>query len=196
MTSATTESDSTQAKVVQEISPRTVQEWLSTGQCVLIDVREADEHAREHISGSRLHALSGFDPTRIEDLNGKRLVIHCRSGKRSADAAGRILADRARTGEVYTMSGGLESWKQLGLPVEVNTNVSRISIMRQVQLVVGIGALIGSALAWFVHPAFIAVPAFFGAGLTFAGATGTCAMATMLSWMPWNRHATSMSANA
>jgi hypothetical protein len=40
-----------------------------------------------------------------------------------------------------------------------------------------------------VHPALVAIPAFFGAGLTFAGATGTCALASVLGRMPWNRAA-------
>ncbi len=34
---------------------------------------------------------------------------------------------------------------------------------------------------------FYAVPAFVGAGLTFAGITGWCGMAKLLALMPWNR---------
>jgi hypothetical protein len=64
-----------------------------------------------------------------------------------------------------------------------------MSIMRQVQLVVGVGVLIGAALAWWVHPGFVIIPAFLGAGLAFAGATGTCGLAAVLSRMPWNRGA-------
>jgi hypothetical protein len=47
--------------------------------------------------------------------------------------------------------------------------------------------LIGLALAWAVHPAFIALSAFVGAGLVFAGITDTCGMAMMLAKMTWNR---------
>ncbi len=176
---------------VSEVDPATVHQWLNAGQCVLIDVREPDEHAREHISGGALHPLSRFDTSRIEVAPGTRIVFHCRSGKRSADAANRTLAGRASTVGIYTMAGGIEAWKAQDLPVVVNANVSRISIMRQVQLVVGTGVLVGSVLAWFVHPAFLIVPAFFGAGLVFAGASGTCALATALSWMPWNKFAAS-----
>jgi rhodanese-related sulfurtransferase len=87
------------------------------------------------------------------------------------------------------MTGGIDAWKKDALPVELDTKVSGISIMRQVQLVVGVLALAGSALAWFVDPRFVAIPAFLGAGLTFAGATGTCALASILGAMPWNRAA-------
>jgi hypothetical protein len=59
--------------------------------------------------------------------------------------------------------------------------------MRQVQMTIGVLALTGSALAWFVHPAFVGIPAFLGAGLIFAGASGTCALATVMSAMPWNK---------
>jgi hypothetical protein len=46
-------------------------------------------------------------------------------------------------------------------------------------------------LAAFVSPWFLILPAFLGAGLTFAGLTGTCGMASALGMMPWNRRAES-----
>jgi CHASE2 domain-containing sensor protein len=71
--------------------------------------------------------------------------------------------------------------------VRLDTRVSGWSVMRQVQLTIGACVLAGSALAWFVDPRFVAVPAFFGAGLCFAGLTGTCGLAAVIGWMPWNR---------
>ncbi len=47
--------------------------------------------------------------------------------------------------------------------------------------------LAGVALGVAAHPAFLAVPAFVGAGLAFAGATGFCGLARLLAVMPWNR---------
>jgi hypothetical protein len=44
----------------------------------------------------------------------------------------------------------------------------------------------GAALS-FVHPAFIGLSAFVGAGLVFAGVTDTCGMGMMLARMPWNQ---------
>jgi hypothetical protein len=90
------------------------------------------------------------------------------------------------------MAGGIEAWKKDNLPVTLNTKVTGISVMRQVQLVIGLSVVGGSALAAFVHPGFIAIPAFFGLGLTFAGATGTCALATVIGKMPWNKAAPSV----
>ena len=55
---------------------------------------------------------------------------------------------------------------------------------------------IGCALTFWVHPYFIAMPAFVGLGLFNAGLTGACPMAAVLARMPWNsrRYATEMCA--
>jgi hypothetical protein len=63
----------------------------------------------------------------------------------------------------------------------------RLPVDRQVQLIAGSMVLAGTALGAFVNPWFLAVAAFFGAGLTFAGATGTCGLALVLMKLPWNR---------
>ena len=62
-----------------------------------------------------------------------------------------------------------------------------LSVDRQVQLIAGGMVLTGLALGTLVNPWFLAISAFFGAGLTFAGATGTCGLALVLLKMPWNR---------
>ncbi len=51
----------------------------------------------------------------------------------------------------------------------------------------GVSLLAGVALGTLVSPWFLAIAAFFGAGLTFAGATGTCGLGLVLLRMPWNR---------
>jgi hypothetical protein len=47
--------------------------------------------------------------------------------------------------------------------------------------------LLGVLLGQFIASGFYVVPAFVGAGLTFAGITGWCGMAKFLAFMPWNR---------
>ncbi|MBL8963394.1 MAG: rhodanese family protein [Phycisphaerae bacterium] len=170
-----------------EVDPATVSSWLASGEAVLIDVREIDENAREHITGARLHPLSTFTPGVIASEPSRRVVFHCGGGKRSAEAC-RLAAGACGPGiELYSMSGGIKAWKMANLPTRVDSSVTSMSIMRQVQLLVGALVLAGSALAWFIHPAFISIPALLGAGLTVAGSTGTCGLAIVLSKMPWNR---------
>jgi rhodanese-related sulfurtransferase len=169
--------------------PREVQKWLGSGEAILVDVREADEHARERIQGAQLAPLSTFNPSQVRAMvkPGQRVVMHCKSGRRASDAA-RMMAEFASAGlAISSMTGGIEGWKAEKFPVVLNKTVSKISVMRQVQIVIGLGVLVGAALAWFVHPAFIAIPAFFGAGLTFAGVSGTCALASIIGKMPWNK---------
>ncbi|MGB0454748.1 MAG: YgaP-like transmembrane domain [Bacteriovoracaceae bacterium] len=58
---------------------------------------------------------------------------------------------------------------------------------RQTHLTAGSLALVGTLLGAFVNPYFLIIPGYVGAGLSFAGATGFCGMATILSLMPWNK---------
>lgn len=148
---------------------------------MLVDVREADEHRHERIAGAVLVPLSKFRPEAIAHLPGQRIVIHCKSGRRGADAC-RMAADLG----ALNLAGGIEAWKRDGLPVVRGGGVG-ISVLRQVQMVVGVMVLASVALGYLVHPGFLGIAAFFGAGLTFAGATGFCGLAAVLSAMPWNK---------
>jgi rhodanese-related sulfurtransferase len=157
---------------------------LESGRAVLIDVREPDEHARERIAGARSVPLSKFDCSAVPMDGGSAIVLHCKSGRRSAEALQRLAAE-GRSG-VLQLRGGIDAWKAAGLPVQTAGAV-RLPIMRQVQIVVGAVVLAGSILGWLVSPLFLALTGFFGAGLLFAGLTGTCGMAAALGLMPWNR---------
>ena len=46
--------------------------------------------------------------------------------------------------------------------------------------------VLGTLLATQYNPAFWALTGFVGAGLMFAGISGTCMMANILAKMPWN----------
>ena len=77
------------------------------------------------------------------------------------------------------------AWRRARLPVREGRK--RLPVDRQVQLIAGGMVLTGLALGTLVNPWFLVISAFFGAGLTFAGATGTCGLALVLLKMPWNR---------
>ena len=76
----------------------------------------------------------------------------------------------------------------VGLPTAVNKGAP-LELMRQVQIAAGSLVLIGVLMGSMVHPGFFGLSAFVGAGLTFAGVSGWCGMARLLSVMPWNRAA-------
>ncbi len=171
---------------VQGIDAATARRWLDAGEAILLDVREPDEHAAERIAGATLNPLSKFDPAFIPSAPGKKLIVHCRSGKRSSDACTRLAG--AGRANVFSLEGGLEAWKAAPLPIQKSASAPAISIMRQVQLVAGSIVVTAAVLAWLVSPWFILLSGFIGAGLMFSGATGTCGMAAVLSRMPWNRY--------
>jgi rhodanese-related sulfurtransferase len=168
---------------VHEMSPLDAKTAMDRGEVVLIDVREPAEFSAERIPGAKLMPLSRFDPASLPS-NGARVVVHCRSGNRSAKAAQKLL--EAGANGAWHLAGGLLAWKSAGLPVEKDAR-TRIDVMRQVQITAGSLVLIGVALGWFVSPWFYLLSAFIGAGLLFAGVTNTCGMAMMLSKMPWNK---------
>lgn len=168
---------------IQEIDPATLSQWLAESRATLIDVREPDEFAARRIPGARPAPLSTFDPSAIRAEAGRRLVLHCKGGKRSLEAAARLAAAGC---EACSLHGGLDAWIKAGLPTQSGRGPG-ISIIRQVQLTVGLLTLASAGLAYAVSPLFLLLTGVLGAGLTFAGATGTCALATLLSRMPWNR---------
>ncbi|MBY0564017.1 MAG: rhodanese family protein [Hyphomonadaceae bacterium] len=171
---------------LKPIKPEDLKRKLDGGDAILIDVRETDEHAREHILGARLAPISAIDAHDFDRDHGKTAVFHCRSGMRTQANAAKLLARGFQ--DAYYLEGGLEAWKAAGLPVHSNAKAP-LELMRQVQITAGLLILAGVALGWFVNPAFYGLSAFVGAGLTFAGATGWCGMAMLLKAMPWNRAA-------
>lgn len=148
----------------------------------LVDIRGADEFARARAAGAENRPLDQLG--RIEGEGP--VVFMCRSGMRTAASAAKLAGCHA--GEAFILDGGLEAWRKAGLPVEEDRG-QPLEIMRQVQIAAGLLVLTGIVLGWLLAPGWLALSAFVGAGLTFAGLTGWCGMANLLALMPWNRWA-------
>lgn len=172
---------------LKTISPERAAELMREG-AVLVDVREADEHARERIPGARHHALSKLDAQNPARPGDDVLIFHCRSGARTQANADRFAASHGC--ETFILEGGLEAWKKAGLPVALDRR-QPIEIMRQVQIAAGSLVLVGVVLGYLASPLFYLLSGFVGAGLTVAGVTGFCGMARLLAAMPWNQRALS-----
>ena len=107
---------------LKSISPQAASELVNQG-AVLVDIRAANEHAREriatacHVPMDRLR--SGGLP-----LDGAPAVIfHCRSGNRTRVNASVLGACTAC--DAYVLEGGLDAWKKAGLPVVADARVFR-----------------------------------------------------------------------
>ena len=130
--------------------------------------------------------MSRFDARALRlEHPDQTLIFQCKSGSRSADAARRFLKATGET-ETHQLAGGIEAWQAAGLPVERSAHAPKLDIMRQVQITAG-GLVLLGVLGSFIHPAFIGLSAFVGAGLVFAGVSGWCGMARLLGSLPWNR---------
>jgi rhodanese-related sulfurtransferase len=171
-------------KVLQTIDATTLKQWLAQKRVTLVDVREPAEYAGEHLANSVLVPLSQFAPNQIPVDPDKTLVLYCRSGNRSAQAAQKLLG--AGFEEVTHLDGGIEGWKQTGYPTIINRNAP-LSLMRQVQIVTGSLIVTGTLLGAFVSPWFLILSGFVGTGLLFAGITNTCALAMLLAKLPFNQ---------
>ena len=86
---------------------------------------------------------------------------------------------------IVNVEGGTLAWPAAGLPVVEGKKV--MSLERQVRIAAGSLVVIGAAVGLFVHPGWLGLSAFIGAGLVFAGVTDTCGMGMMIAKMPWNR---------
>ena len=165
------------------ITPQQAQARVAEG-ARLIDIRDADEYAREHISGAQSVPLATL-PGELKARVGETVIFHCQSGARTSGNAGR-LTQAAAPAQAFVVEGGIQGWKQAGLPT-VEDRSQPLPLMRQVQIAAGLLILCGVVLGYSVSSGFFLLSGFVGAGLLFAGVTGFCGMARLLKVMPWNR---------
>ncbi|MCC9656266.1 rhodanese-like domain-containing protein [Rhodopirellula halodulae] len=162
-------------------------EQLRQSNAELIDVRTPVEFREVHAEGATNIPLDRLDPKAFVDSrngnSGQPFYVICRSGNRSTQAAQRFLD--AGINEVVNVEGGTSAWESAGLPVQRGKKA--ISLERQVRIAAGLLVIVGVLLAMFIHPCFMGLSAFVGAGLVFAGVTDTCGMGMLLAKMPWNQ---------
>lgn len=102
------------AKEESEVPEVTVQEyksWLNRGEDVqLIDVREPHEVEIAGIGGELIPLKTVLDNA-DKISRDKRVVVHCRSGKRSADAI-KQLKQKYGFDNLYNLKGGILAWSR------------------------------------------------------------------------------------
>lgn len=174
--------------MITTVTPKQAQKWLAAGEATLIDVRNPDEFAAEHIAGALSIPLSVLPQTLATlPLPAKRKVLfQCNGGKRGGQACALVQTLKGFPHKAHNLEGGLIGWKSAALPV-VSTPAG-ISIFRQVQIIVGslVALLVATGFLLHLAPAF-AVAGLLGAALAISGLTGWCGMALLLAKMPWNR---------
>lgn len=109
---------------IENLTPEQVREEMQNGNAVLVDIRDSPELANGAIPGS-VHASRGMlefhadpaSPYHKPELDpGKRTILHCASGGRSALAVQTLKA--MGYGNIAHLDGGFKAWEAAGLPVE------------------------------------------------------------------------------
>jgi rhodanese-related sulfurtransferase len=103
---------------VENVSREELKKGLADGSIVLVDVREPNEFAEGHVPGALLNPLQSFDPAALpERQEGQKIVLSCRSGKRSLVALD-LARTAGRTDINAHYAGGMLDWNAAGEPVE------------------------------------------------------------------------------
>jgi rhodanese-related sulfurtransferase len=97
-----------------EISPQEAQARVASG-AYLLDVREQNEWDEVHAQGAHLIPLSEFTQRYTELPKESEIVVICRSGARSGQAA-QFLEQQGY--HAVNLEGGTLRWLEEGLPVE------------------------------------------------------------------------------
>ena len=165
-----------------------LQKPYSSNERLIIDVRSPAEFKALHLPSSKnipLDKLNEQSCKQIQtDAQGKTLYLLCGSGTRAKMAKDKFLnhTDSA----IVIIEGGINELQRSNAPLNQAAS-SSISLERQVRIAAGVLVVIGVTLSLVINPAFIALSAFVGLGLIFAGITDSCGMALVLSKMPWNQ---------
>ncbi len=100
---------------IREISPAEASQRQQEG-ALLVDVREAEEFAKEHAPGA-VHLSRGTIELTIEELAPEMatpIMCYCGGGGRSALVADNL--QRMGYTNVASVAGGFKGWKDQGLP--------------------------------------------------------------------------------
>jgi len=168
---------------MKKISAENLHDFQKENQAHLLDVRNPDEYSLCRVEGSQCIPLDTLPQRLAEIPRDKPVLVYCRSGNRSRQAI--ELLQSHGFDNLVQVEGGIQRLEKAG--GKVVRSRRGIPIMQQVQVTAGSLVLLGLFLAWLVHPGFVFLSAFVGAGLVFAGLSGYCGMAKFLELMPWNR---------
>lgn len=170
---------------VKTIDVKTLKQWLENNEALVIDVREPKEHESIHIPNSQLIPLASLCKEKLPQDSGKKIVIHCHSGRRSSNACLKLLQEDPSL-EIYNLEGGISSWSNAGH--EVNCAEKKtLPLEQQVQLIIGVFLILFSFIGLISNSLSIFLISLIGAGLIYSGLTGQCYLFCMLKMMPWNK---------
>ena len=104
---------------MKEINVKELKEWMDSGEDFqLIDVREPNEFEVAEIGGE-LIPLATIPDNADKIAKDKKVVVHCRSGKRCANAI-QFLEQQHGFDNLYNLEGGILAWAD-----EIDPNIQK-----------------------------------------------------------------------
>ena len=98
---------------MQNITSEELKERLDSGEKInLVDVREPYEHAEFSIGGTLypLGKIQSMMVDDLEDLKDEEVILYCRSGNRSGQAA--MILDMLGFKNTKNLVGGMMGWQE------------------------------------------------------------------------------------
>ena len=101
----------------KSLKPGELTALVNRENALVVDTRAQNEFQQGHISGAKNVLPSQFDPENKQLAPAKSLpvVVVCKTGMTAAGAARRLV--KAGFEKVYVLDGGIEAWRQAGLPL-------------------------------------------------------------------------------
>lgn len=96
-------------------------ELMTNPNVVVLDVRTADEFKDGHLVGAlNIDQAQGDFIQKVKEAlpTDRAIAVYCRSGRRSANAAGRLAAEGYKA---VNLKGGILAWKEAKMPVTTDT---------------------------------------------------------------------------
>lgn len=98
---------------MENITPEELKQRLDSGeQLNIVDVREPHEHADFNIGGTLvpLGQIQAMQVDELEDLKEQEVIVYCRSGNRSGQAA--MILETMGFQNVKNLAGGMLKWEE------------------------------------------------------------------------------------
>ncbi|GAB3373633.1 rhodanese-like domain-containing protein [Lysobacter rhizosphaerae] len=104
------------------LRPAELTALINRDNALVVDLSPSGDFEKGHIAGSKSVQLSQFDPENklLTAAKALPLVVVCRTGQASADAAKRL--KKAGFEQVHWLDGGIAAWQQADLPLVKGRN--------------------------------------------------------------------------
>jgi rhodanese-related sulfurtransferase len=148
---------------------------------IVLDVRTNVEHDTVKIPGVYNLELGELKDNVDMLKTYDKVYLHCQSGNRSGQGCKEL--ESLGLTNVVDVSGGISAWQEQNFGV---IKKHRMPIMNQVLTIAGSLVLTGIGLS-FINVYFLLLSTAVSIGLMYAGLSGNCLMAKILSKAPWNQ---------